>query len=94
MKVTYKDVKYKCTEERFFPYDNWRDKLFAPPSIFFVWLFVRLNISGNVVSLISGLVAVFGGVLLSTQNNLLILIGSFCYGAYYLLDYVDGGVSR
>ena len=32
--IKYKDVKNKCSEGRFFSYDDWRDKLFVPPSIF------------------------------------------------------------
>ena len=91
---SFKEVKAKCIEGRFFPYDDWRDKIFVPPSIILVWFFVNLRISGNIVSYLSGLVAIIGGCLIASQNKVFILIGTFCYMLYYLLDYVDGGVSR
>jgi hypothetical protein len=94
VKISYKEVKEKCTKDRFFPYDDWRDKLFVPPSIFLVWVFVKFKVSGNSVSLLSGFVAIIGGILIASQNNIYILFGSFSYMLYYLLDYVDGGVAR
>ncbi len=93
-KISYKDVKSKCTKDRFFPYDDWRDRLFVPPSIFLVWIFVRFKVSGNAVSFLSGFVAILGGILISMENKVFIFIGSFAYILYYLLDYVDGGVAR
>lgn len=92
--ISYKTVKKKCVEERFFPYDDWRDRIFVPPSIFLTWLFVNVGISANIVSLISGLFAVLGGIMITSENNYIALVGSFGYMIYYLLDYVDGGVAR
>ena len=92
--ISYKEVKEKCVFGRFFPYDDWRDKVFVPPAIFLTWVFVNTGISANVVSLISGLFAVLGGIMLTSENNYIVLIGSFGYMIYYLLDYVDGGVAR
>jgi len=92
--IKYKDVKNKCTEGRFFSYDDWRDKLFVPPSIILVWVFLNLRLSGNFVSILSGLLAIFCGVLIATNDPILILTGSFGYVVFYLLDYVDGGVAR
>lgn len=92
--ITLADVRNKCTEGRFFPYDNWRDKLFVPPSIFLIWVFVNLGWSGNAVSWLSGVVAILGGMLLASNDKLLIVVGAFSYMLFYLLDYVDGGVAR
>jgi len=88
------DVKHKCMEGRFFPYDDWRDKLFVPPAVFLVWVFVNLGWSGNSVSWLSGIVTILGGMLIATNNKILILFGASSYMFYYLLDYVDGGVAR
>ena len=77
--IQYKVVKEKCIAERFFPYDDWRDKVFVPPSIFLTWLFVNLRISANIVSLISGLFAIAGGIMLTSENKYIALIGSFGY---------------
>lgn len=92
--IKLSEVKNKCSEGRFFSYDDWRDKIFVPPSIILVWIFVNLKISGNSVSILSGLLAIVCGVLISSTNSYLILIGSFGYMIFYLLDYVDGGVAR
>ena len=92
--IPFKVVKEKCVDGRFFPYDDWRDKIFVPPSIFLTWLFVNLRVSANIVSLISGVFAVAGGIMLTSENKYIALVGSFGYMVYYLLDYVDGGVAR
>jgi len=92
--ISYKMVKEKCVTGRFFPYDDWRDKIFVPPAIFLTWFFVNTGVSANIVSLISGLFAVLGGTMITSENNYIVLIGSFGYMIYYLLDYVDGGVAR
>jgi hypothetical protein len=93
-KISFSEVKEKCAEGRFFSYDNWRDKLFVPPSIFLVWFFLRIGWSGNAVSLLSGAFALAGGVMIASPDPLMIVIGSFGYMIFYLLDYVDGGVAR
>ena len=89
-KITYQQVKDKCTNGRFFSYDSIQDKIFVPPSIFLVWVFLRLGFSGNGVSVLSGLFAIIGGVLIASNEPMFIFIGSFGYMAFYLLDYVDG----
>lgn len=93
-KITLTEVKERCAEGRFFSYDDWRDRLFVPPSIFLAWFFLRIGLSGNGVSLLSGAFALAGGVLLANSDPLMVLIGSFGYLIFYLLDYVDGAVAR
>ncbi len=88
------EVKIKCTEERFFSYSDWFDVVFVPLSIYLVWLCVNLKISANLVSWISAFFAIWGAILISSQNPIYIIIGSFFYLTYYLFDYVDGSVSR
>ena len=57
---------------------------------FFSLVFLNIGVSGNSVSILSGLFAILCGVLISYSDPLLILIGSFGYVIFYLLDYVDG----
>ena len=94
MKISLKKVRRECAEGRFFKYEGFSDKTLVPPSIIFVWFFTNLGISGNAVSWVSGAVAILGGMLLSSTDNLLILLGSFSYVLYHILDYADGGVAR
>ena len=92
--VTFNDVRQKCTDGRFFPYDHWLDRTFVPPAIVLTWVFVRLGISGNTVSWISGLFVIAGACGLASNNSYIVVAGSFGYMAFYLLDYVDGSVAR
>ena len=93
-KVTFKSVSSVCHKERFFAYDDWRDRLFVPLATFLVWVFVRLGWSGNAVTLLSAVFSVAGAVLIASDEPFVVLIGSFGYMIFYLLDYVDGGVAR
>ena len=94
MTVTIDEIKKKCSDERYFAYDSMQDRLFVPVAIYLVWLFVRIGVSGNAVSWLSALVAVLGAFLLTSSDSLVVLIGSFGYILWYLLDYVDGAVAR
>lgn len=92
--VSFKTVSKKCQKNRYFPYDTIQDRIFLPISLFFTWACVCLQISANTVSWISGIVTIIGAILISSDNYLYILIGSFSYILWYLLDYVDGAVAR
>ena len=50
--------------------------MFVPPAIFMTWFFVNIGVSANIVSLISGLFAVLGGVMITSENNYIVLIGA------------------
>ena len=94
MTVTIDEIKKKCSDERYFAYDSLQDRLFVPVAMYLVWLFVRIGVSGNAVSWLSALVAVLGAFLLTSSDSLVVLIGSFGYILWCLLDYVDGTVAR
>lgn len=93
-KVTYSEVKEECIKGRYFAYDSLTDRIFVPPSKILVWLFVRLGWSGNAVSVLSGVIALVGGVMMASSNVSTVIIGSFGYAIYKILDYVDGAVAR
>ena len=80
-------------EERFYKYKG-LDLLFLPVAKVLSKLFIKLNISANFITLLSAFIGILGAILFSSSNKLLILIGSFGYILYYLLDYVDGIVAR
>lgn len=94
MTVTIDEIKKKCSDERYFAYDSLQDRLFVPIAMYLVWLFVRIGVSGNAVSWLSALAAVLGAFLLTSSDSLVVLIGSFGYILWCLLDYVDGAVAR
>jgi len=92
--VTIDEIKKKCSDERYFAYDSLQDRLFVPVAMYLVWLFVRMGVSGNAVSWLSALIAVLGAFLLTSSDSSVVLIGSFGYILWCLLDYVDGAVAR
>ncbi len=92
--VTLEQVRTRCSEGRFYAYGSWRDRLFVPPSILLVWVFVRLGWTGNAVSFLSGAFALLGACLLAFGDPVGMVVGAFGYMVFYLLDYVDGGVAR
>jgi phosphatidylglycerophosphate synthase len=94
MTVTLNEVKKKCSEERYFDYDSLQDRLFVPVAMYLVWFFVQIGVSGNAVSWLSALVALLGAFLLTNSDSLIVVIGSFGYILWCLLDYVDGAVAR
>ena len=94
MTVTIDEIKKKCSDERYFAYDSLQDRLFVPVAMYLVWFFVRFGVSGNAVSWLSAFAAVLGAFLLTSSESLVILIGSFGYILWCLLDYVDGAVAR
>ena len=93
-KTTLNEIKEISIRDRYYPYDTWSDFIFAPMSPYLAWLFIRLNISGNGVSWISGFSAILGGIFMASDSTTLVFIGSFGYLLFYQLDYVDGAVAR
>ncbi len=94
MNISLNEIKNKCSKERYFAYDSLQDRMFVPVALYLVWFFVRIGVSGNAVSWLSAFVAVLGAFLLTSSDSLVILIGSFGYILWCLLDYVDGVVAR
>ncbi len=90
----YKNEINKANDFRFYKYEDFRDKIFlflANPLAYFLY---KLKIQANTVSLASGFVAILGCMFLTSQNKIIIFIGSLCFPIFYLLDYVDGIVAR
>ena len=92
--IKFESVRQKCVDGRFFPYDSWHDRIFVPPAMILTWLFVRFGISGNAVSWLSGFFVIVGACGLASSDPYMVVVGSFGYIVFYLLDYVDGAVSR
>ncbi len=93
-KPSLREIKEISVRDRYYPYNNWSDYIFSPMAPYLAWCFIRLNVSGNGVSWISGCVAIIGGMFMATGSQTLIFIGSFGYLFFYQLDYVDGSVAR
>ena len=90
----YKKEINKSIKLRFYEYQDFRDKIFLILANPLAYFFYKIGIDANTLSLTSGLVAILGGVLLTSQNKTIVFFGSLCLPLFYLLDYVDGIVAR
>lgn len=75
-------------------YQDLKSKIELGISIYFTWVFLRFGISANSVTLLSGLAAILGGILLSFNNVWIALLGIIFLEIYNLLDYSDGEIAR
>lgn len=63
-------------------------------AIYFTWTCLRLGMSANQVTLLSGAVACVGGMLLASGDPWLVLAGVLCFHIFAILDMSDGEVAR
>ena len=86
--------KVSDREEIGMSYQDFKSKLDLKFSIYFTWIFLRLGISANTVTILSGIAAIIGGILLVSKNIWVVIFGIFFLHLYYLLDYSDGEIAR
>ncbi len=90
----YKKEISQARASRFYSYQDFRDKIFLLIANPLSYFFYKSGIEANSISLASGLISIIGGILLTSNNPVVIFIGSLCFPLFYLLDYVDGIVAR
>ena len=69
-------------------------KIYYFLSIYFTWIFLKLNFSANQVTIFSAFIAFLGGLLISLDNKFLILFGGICFHLFAIFDMCDGEVAR
>lgn len=63
-------------------------------AIYFTWICLRLGMSANQVTLLSGAVACVGGTLIASDNPASVVVGVLCFHVFAILDMSDGEVAR
>lgn len=63
-------------------------------AIYFTWICLRLGMSANQVTLLSGTFSCVGGVLLASSDPWLVPAGVLCFHLFAILDMSDGEVAR
>ena len=63
-------------------------------SIYFTWIFLRLGISANTVTILSFIFCIIGGFLLSSRSIWIVVLGIVFFYIYSLLDHSDGDIAR
>lgn len=95
-KLTIKDIRSAYTEEKraFDRRGLWGYYVMRPISFYPAWLFIKLGISANKVSVIGIIFVVAGSVFLTFGNYKAIILGAILLHISKLLDYADGNVAR
>jgi len=75
-------------------YNDFMSRFYLKISIYFTWLCLRLGMSANGVTLLSGAFAVIGGFFLALKSVWMVLLGAVFLFLYYVLDFSDGEVAR
>jgi|TARA_B100000787_G_scaffold19947_1_gene13706 hypothetical protein len=68
--------------------------LYRPISIYITYIFLKLSISANFVTLLSILITFLGSFFLLNGGMVNLTIGFFCFWLFYLLDFCDGEIAR
>ena len=98
---TISELRLICQNSRTGTKDNelglWKDflnKFYYFISIYFTWILIRLRFTANGVTILSGVIAIIGGYLISIDNRMLIIMGFILFHIFAILDMCDGEVAR
>ena len=90
--VTYKYVLHQ--QRKFLRMKKAANNIYKLPSTLFTYIFIKLNISANTVTLFTYLFCILGFIFLSLGTYLSIAVGSFFFILFYLFDASDGDLAR
>ena len=82
---------WKRSYERFLPVSRF---IFRPVSFPVTWLAIRIGLTSEAVSWLSGVVGLAGCIFLMSRNETLLAAGIGLLLLFNLLDCVDGGIAR
>ena len=86
--------KVESREAIGFNYHGFKKRCDLKISIYFTWIFLRLGISANSVTILSGIFCIIGGILLSSRSIWIVILGIAFFYIYSLLDHSDGDIAR
>ncbi len=89
-----KELRALCQSTRPAIYGDFLSRVYYRLSIYFTWLCLCLRMSANQVTVLSGVVAIIGGLLLASDSKWLVLLGACCFHMFAILDMSDGEVAR
>ena len=83
-----------CHSTKAYKSHNRLSRLYFKVSIYFTSLFLRLGITANQVTVLSGIVAIISAFFLSASSIYLVLVGVLLLNFSTILDHSDGEVAR
>jgi phosphatidylglycerophosphate synthase len=91
---TIEDLRKICQKTRVTVFKDFLSYFYQFISIYFTKFFLIIRLSGNQVTILSGIVSIIGGFLISFDNKIITLIGFSCFHLFAIFDYCDGEVAR
>jgi phosphatidylglycerophosphate synthase len=88
------ELRKLCQSTRPSVYTDFLSTAYYRVAIYFTWICIKLNLSANQVTVLSGFFALVGGVLLGSDSKWLILLSAVCFHLFAILDMSDGEVAR
>ena len=86
--------KIESREAIGYNYHSFKKRCDLKISIYFTWIFLRFGISANTVTILSCIVCIIGGFLLSSRSIWIVILGIAFFYIYSLLDHSDGDIAR
>lgn len=89
-----KELREICQTTRPSIFSDFLSRFYYRVAIYFTWVCLFLGLSANQVTILSGVFAIIGGLLIASNNYFLLAIGSICFHLFAILDMSDGEVAR
>ena len=89
-----KELRRICQSTRPSIFEDPLSRIYYKISIYFTWFCLVLRMSANQVTILSGLIAILGGFLISFESIYITLMGGLCFHIFAILDMSDGEVAR
>ena len=83
-----------CQSTRPGAYSDFLSTFYSKLSIYFTWCCLKMRMSANQVTVLSGMVSIAGGLMLSSDSKWIVLLGAICFHIFAILDWSDGEVAR
>jgi phosphatidylglycerophosphate synthase len=88
------ELRSICQTTRPSIFTDFLSRFYYRTSIYFTYVCILIGLSANQVTLLSGLVACLGGLLLASSDPMVVLFGVVCFHLFAILDMSDGEVAR
>ena len=91
---TIEELRKICQRTRVTVWSDFLSNFYHYVAIYFTKVFLYLNMSGNQVTVLSGLVSIAGGAMICFDNKIITVIGFLFFHLFAIFDYCDGEVAR
>ena len=88
------ELRKLCQTTRPAIYSDFLSRFYYKVSIYFTWLCLKMGLSANQVTVLSGIISIIGGLMLIADSKIITMFGIMCFHLFCILDMSDGEVAR